>query len=66
MSHHVSFVVAERESRNKPAAGSVLDIEETTTGAETEPVTDAEVKSIAETLNIGTNFRISAMGTADV
>lgn len=61
-SHHVSFVVAEGGSRTKPAAGSVLDITETSTGAETEPVT----KSNAETLNIGSNFQNSAMGTADV
>ena len=48
MRHHVSFVVAGRESHNKPVAGpAVPDAEEEIISAETRPATDAEVESSA-------------------
>jgi len=53
--HHVSFVVAGGEQRNKPVAGPVHDIEEETISAETGPASDAEVESSAQTSNTCTN-----------
>lgn len=63
MSHHVSFVVAGGESRNKPVAGPapVSDVEEETNSAETGPATDAEFESNAETSKTGTSLQDSAM-----
>jgi hypothetical protein len=55
-SHHVSFVVAGGEPRNKPVVGPVPpDVEEETISVDTGPATDAEVESNAETSNTGTN-----------
>jgi hypothetical protein len=63
MGHHVSFVVAGGESRNKPVAGPapVGDVDEETISAETGPATDAEFESNAETSKTGANPQYSTM-----
>lgn len=62
-SHHVSFDVAGGELRNKPVAGPVPDVDEENTSAG--PVTDAEVKSNAETSNSATIPPYSVMDITD-
>jgi hypothetical protein len=66
MGHHVSFVVAGGESRNKPVAGPAPDAEEESISAETGHATDAEVESSAQTSNTGTNPQDSAVDITDV
>jgi len=66
--HHVSFVVAGGEPRDKPVAGPVPGVEEETISAETGPATDAEVESNmpVQTSNTGTNPQDSVMGVTNV
>jgi len=66
MSHHVSFVVAGGESRDKHVAGPAPDAEEESISAETGHATDAEVESSAQTSNTGTNPQDSAVDITDV
>jgi len=61
-SHHVSFVVAGGEPRDKPVAGPLPDVEKGTISAETGPAIDAEVESNMQTSNTGTNPQDSTMG----
>jgi hypothetical protein len=65
-SHQVSFVVAGGEPRNKPVAGPVPDVDEETVSSDTGPMTDAGVKSNAETSNTGTNSPYSAVDSTYV
>jgi hypothetical protein len=58
-SHHVSFVVAGGEPRDKPVAGPVPDAEEETISPGMGPGTD---ESGAQTSNTGTSLQRSAMG----
>ena len=65
-SHQVSFVVAGGESRKKPVAGPVPDVNEETASSDTGPMTDAGVKSNAETSNTGTSSPYSAVDSTYV
>ncbi|KAF8504744.1 hypothetical protein F5888DRAFT_1658199 [Russula emetica] len=60
--HHVSFVVAGGEPRNKSVAGPVSDIEEESTSAEI----DADFESNAGTSNTGKNPRDAVMDITEV